>query len=223
MDTPTRAVNGARWEGVRYQASAGGDTTGIVRAADFASTISSPSGLDPRTGEKLCRVPGTRVPGLLGSYQTCRPAQRRQPQIPLKSRERGGRTAMPEGVQFRIGGEVRCTGGEVCGEIRYLDVSRDSHTLTHLAVEERGRLGLGRLVPVDDDHVRADPKTDQIEFLGAMARFKTLDPFDVTTFVTGTHAWERYGEEQVVEEPEYDPIPGEQVEGSSVPGFEPVI
>ena len=130
---------------------------------------------------------------------------------------------MPEGEQFRIGAEVRCTGGEVCGEIRYLDVSRDSRTLTHLAVEERGRRGLGRLVPVDADHVQVDPKTHQIDFLGTMARFKTLDPFDVTTFVTGTHAWERYGEEQVVEEPEYDPIPGEQVEGSSVPGFEPVI
>ena len=126
---------------------------------------------------------------------------------------------MPEGVQFRIGAEVRCDGGEVCGEIRYLDVSRDSHTLTHLAVEERGRLGLGRLVPVDDDHVRADPKTDQIEFLGTMADFKSLAPSDVTTFVTGTKAWERYGDEQVVEN---DAVPGEQVEGSSVPGFEPV-
>ena len=129
---------------------------------------------------------------------------------------------MPEGVQFRIGAEVRCADGEVCGEIRYLDVSRDSHTLTHLAVEERGRLGLGRLVPVDDDHVRVDPTTHQVEFLGAMARFTALAPSDVTTFVTGTKAWERYGDEQVVEKPEYDPLPGEQVEGSSVPGFEPV-
>lgn len=129
---------------------------------------------------------------------------------------------MPEGAQFRIGAEVRCAGGEVCGEIRYLDVSRDSHTLTHLAVEERGRLGLGRLVPVDDDHVHVDPATHEIEFLGTMAHFKTLAPSDVTTFVTGTKAWERYGDEQVVDTPEYDPVSGEQVEGSSVPGFEPV-
>jgi hypothetical protein len=129
---------------------------------------------------------------------------------------------MPESEQFRIGAEVRGRGGEVFGEIRYLDVSRDSHTLTHLAVEERGRLGLGRLVPVDDDHVRVDSKTHQIEFRGTMADFKALDPSDVTRFVTGTEAWERYGDEQVVEKPEYDPLPGEQVEGSSVPGFEPV-
>ena len=128
---------------------------------------------------------------------------------------------MPEGEQFRIGAEVRCTGGEVCGEVRYLDINWDSRTLTHLAVEERGRRGLGRLVPVDDD-LHADATTHQIEFPGTMARFKSLDPSDVTTFVTGTKAWEQYGEEQVVEQPEYDPIPGEQVEGSSVPGFEPV-
>ena len=129
---------------------------------------------------------------------------------------------MPEGEQFRIGAEVRCAGGEVCGEIRHLDVSRDSHTLTHLAVEEKGRRGLGRLVPVDDDHVHVDPERQQIEFLGTMARFKTLEPSDETTFLTGTKAWERNGDEQEVDQPEYDPIPGEQVEGSSVPGFQPV-
>src|SRR5262249_13131207 len=142
--------------------------------------------------------------------------------LALKSRKRGGRVAMPEGEQFRIGAEVRSSGGEVCGEVRYLDVSRDSHTLTHLAVEERGRLGLGRLVPVDGDHVHVDAKAHQIEFLNTMERFKSLEPADVTRFVTGTAAWERYGDEQVVGKPEYDPVPGEQVEGSSVPGFEPV-
>ncbi len=70
--------------------------------------------------------------------------------------------------------------------------------------------------------MHVDPTTHQIEFLGTMARFKTLAPSDVTTFVTGTKAWERYGGEQVVDAPEYDPMPGEQVEGTSVPGFEPV-
>ena len=92
---------------------------------------------------------------------------------------------MPEGEQFRIGAEVRCTGGEVCGEVRYLDINWDSRTLTHLAVEERGRQGLGRLVPVDDD-LHVDATTHRIEFPGTMARFNTLDPSDVTTFVTGT-------------------------------------
>jgi hypothetical protein len=143
--------------------------------------------------------------------------------VALKSRQTQKEVAMPQGEQFRIGAEVTCTdGGEVCGQIRYLDIDRDSHALTFLAVEEEGRMGLGRLVPLDDDHVHIDPGTHEIQFRGSMARFQELDPADVTTFVTGTAAWERYGEEQVVEKPEYDPVPGEQVEGSSVPGFEPV-
>src|SRR5215813_4095388 len=103
---------------------------------------------------------------------------------------------MPDSEQFRIGAEVRGRGGEVCGEIRYLDINPGSHTLTHLAVEEKGRVGLGRLVPVDGDHVHVDPKTHQIEFRGTMSDFKKLDPSDVTRFVTGTQAWERYGDEQ---------------------------
>ena len=122
---------------------------------------------------------------------------------------------MPEGEHFRIGAEVRCASGEVCGEVRYLDVSGRAHTLTHVAVEESGRLGLGRLVPVGQ--VRVDPHTGTIQFLGTIADFRKLDPSDVTTYFPGSPPWEAYPGEQVVEEPEYDPIPGEQVVGTSVP------
>src|SRR6516225_779537 len=116
----------------------------------------------------------------------------------MGSRERRGRTAMPEGEQFRIGAEVRCTGGEVCGEVRYLDINWDSRTLTHLAVEERGRRGLGRLVPVDDD-LHVDATTHRIEFPGAMKRLIPLKPSAVTTCVTGTKTWEPFEEKRVVE------------------------
>lgn len=122
---------------------------------------------------------------------------------------------MPEGEQFRIGAEVRSASGEVCGEIRYFDVSSSAHTLTHVAVEESGRLGLGRLVPAGQ--VQADPHTGKLQFLATMADFKKLDPSDVTKYVPGSPAWAAYPDEQVVEKPEYDPIPGEQVVGSSVP------
>jgi hypothetical protein len=122
---------------------------------------------------------------------------------------------MPEGEYFRIGAEVRCASGEVCGEVRYLDISWRAHTLTHVAVEESGRLGLGRLVP--GGQVRNDPHTGTIQFLGTIADFRKLDPSDVTTYVPGSPPWAAYPGQQVVEEPEYDPIPGEQVVGSSVP------
>jgi hypothetical protein len=124
---------------------------------------------------------------------------------------------MSEGAQFRIGAEVRCSTGEVCGEVRYLYVSRDAHRLTHLAVEEKGRQGLGRLVPIDK--VQIDSQTREIQFQGTMADFTKLEASDVTTFAPVTAAYKLYGPEQVIEEPEYDPsIPGEQVAGNTVPG-----
>jgi hypothetical protein len=124
---------------------------------------------------------------------------------------------MPEAEEFRIGTVVRCASGEACGEVRYLDIDPHTHKLTHLAVEEKGRQGLGRLVPIGQ--ARSDRQTHEIQFLGTMERFGTLEPADVTEFVPGSEGYELYGPEQVVEEPEYDPIPGEQVEGSTVPGF----
>jgi len=124
---------------------------------------------------------------------------------------------MPEAEQFRIGAVVRCASGEVCGEVRYLDINPRAHTLTHLAVEEKDRQGLGRLVPIGQAHVSRDPR--EIQFLGTMADFRKLEASDATQFAPDTEGYELYGPEQVVEEPEYDPIPGEQVVGSTVPGW----
>jgi sporulation protein YlmC with PRC-barrel domain len=123
---------------------------------------------------------------------------------------------MPEDQQFMMGAEVRCTDGDVCGEIRYLTVNPAAHTLTNLAVEEKGRQGLGRLVPVGD--VRVDPETLMIEFLGTMADFQNLPAADVTEFAADTVGYEQHGPEQLVEEPEYSPQPGEQIVGGNLPG-----
>jgi hypothetical protein len=124
---------------------------------------------------------------------------------------------MPEAEQFRIGAVVRCASGEVCGEVRHLEIQPRAHALTHLAVEEKGRQGLGRLVPIGQAH--AGRQGREIEFLGTMADFRMLEAFDVTEFAPDTRGYELYGPEQVVEEPEYQPIPGEQVVGSTVPGI----
>jgi sporulation protein YlmC with PRC-barrel domain len=123
---------------------------------------------------------------------------------------------MPEDLQFRIGAEVRSIDGETCGEIRYLVINPDTHKLTELAIEEKGRQGLGRLVRFGDVHV--DPDMRAIEFLGTMADFSLLKTADVTQFAPDTVGYELYGPEQVVEEPEYSPEPGEQVTGDSVLG-----
>lgn len=123
---------------------------------------------------------------------------------------------MPEAKEFRIGAAVRCASGETCGKVRYLDIDPHTRKLSYLAVEEEGRQGLGRLVPIGQAH--SDRKTHEIQFLGTMDKFRTLDASDVTEVVPGIGGYGRYGPEQVVEEPEYDPIPGEQVVGSTIPG-----
>jgi hypothetical protein len=124
---------------------------------------------------------------------------------------------MPADQQFRIGTEVRCSDGEVCGEIRYLAVNPAVPALTELAVEEKGRQGLGRLVPVG--RVQPDPGHGLIEFLGSMADFRQLEPADATEFAPApTAGYDLYGPEPIVEEPEYAHKPGEQVAGSDVPG-----
>ncbi|HYA50730.1 MAG TPA: hypothetical protein VEG33_06125 [Streptosporangiaceae bacterium] len=124
---------------------------------------------------------------------------------------------MPEAEQFRIGAVVRCNSGEVCGQVRYLDIDPRVHALTHLAVEQKGRQGLGRLVPIGQAH--ASRHTREIQFHGSLADFRKLAASDVTEFAPDTEGYELHGPEQVVEEPEDNPIRGEQAVGSTVPGF----
>ena len=116
---------------------------------------------------------------------------------------------MPEDQLFRIGAEVSCTDGEICGEIRYLVVNPDTRRLRDLAVEEKGRQGLGRLVPFGD--VRVPPDRPAIEFLGTMADFRELEAADATEFAPGTVGYELYGTERVTEEPGGRAGPGEVI------------
>jgi sporulation protein YlmC with PRC-barrel domain len=124
---------------------------------------------------------------------------------------------MPEDQQFRIGAEVRYADGQICGEIRYLVINPATHKLRELAVEEKGRIGLGRLVPFGD--IRVDPDKHVIEFAGTAADFGELKASDVTEFAPDTVGYEHYGAEQIVEEPEYAPEPGEEeIIGDELPG-----
>jgi len=102
---------------------------------------------------------------------------------------------MPEAAEFRIGAVVRCASGQACGKVRYLDIDPHTRTLTHLAVEEKGRQGLGRLVPIGQ--ARSDGHTHEIEFLGPTAEFTKLPASDVTEFAPGTVGYELHGPEQL--------------------------
>src|SRR5215472_11694934 len=57
------------------------------------------------------------------------------------------KVAMTE-IPFMIGASVSCSDG-ACGEVTRVVLNPVSHELTHLVVEPAGRIGLGRLVPLD--------------------------------------------------------------------------
>jgi len=49
-----------------------------------------------------------------------------------------------------IGSDTRCIGDKVPGEVKSVVVNPSTRTVTHLVVEPKGRVGLARLVPLDD-------------------------------------------------------------------------
>jgi sporulation protein YlmC with PRC-barrel domain len=105
---------------------------------------------------------------------------------------------------FTIGTAVSCTDGD-CGEVRRVVVDPVARTLTHLVVEPKGRLGLGRLVPLDlvDLAALADAPAGEIRIRCTQAEFARLDPAEETQFVPGTRGYEAYGTDQVLSWPYY--------------------
>lgn len=55
---------------------------------------------------------------------------------------------MAAGFEFAIGAQVRCSGGDVCGEVERLVVDPRARRMTHLVVRVKRRRILDRLVPV---------------------------------------------------------------------------
>jgi hypothetical protein len=73
-------------------------------------------------------------------------------------------------ITLEIGGETRCAGDTMPGEVKSVVVDRGTRTATHLVVEPRHRSGLARLVPLD--HVDTTGGTIQLRY--TEAEFKDL-------------------------------------------------
>jgi sporulation protein YlmC with PRC-barrel domain len=106
--------------------------------------------------------------------------------------------SMAEAVQFTIGSEVSCSDG-ICGDVSRVVVDPVARSVTHLVVEPKHRLGLGRLVPLS----LVDATAGEVRLRCTIAEFEQLDPAEETQFVTGTIGYEAYGPEQVVAWPYY--------------------
>jgi sporulation protein YlmC with PRC-barrel domain len=102
---------------------------------------------------------------------------------------------------FTIGAEASCTDGDA-GEVRRVIVDPVARTLTHLAVEPKGRIGLARLVPLDLVDL-ADAATGTIKLRCTLAEFARLDPAEETQFIPGTRGYQAYGTDQVLAWPYY--------------------
>jgi sporulation protein YlmC with PRC-barrel domain len=89
-----------------------------------------------------------------------------------------------------------------------------ARTVTHLVVEPRHRVGLGRLVPLD----LVDATAGKIRLHCTLAEFEKLDSAEETEFVPGTYGYADYGPEQVISWPYYG-LGGGGVSGDALGGI----
>ena len=125
---------------------------------------------------------------------------------------------MAKTTPFTIGADASCTDG-VCGEVSRVVIDPVAGELTHLVVEPKGRLGLGRLVPLD----LVDATGGEIRLRCTRADFENLDTAEQTQFVPGTRGYAAYGPEQVLAWPYSSLGGGAGVEGDMVTGVSETV
>jgi sporulation protein YlmC with PRC-barrel domain len=120
---------------------------------------------------------------------------------------------MAEPTPVTIGADASCTDGD-CGTVTRVVVDPVARTVTHLVVEPRHRVGLGRLVPLD----LVDATAGKIRLHCTLAEFEKLDSAEETEFVPGTYGYADYGPEQVISWPYYG-LGGGGVSGDALGGI----
>jgi len=105
---------------------------------------------------------------------------------------------MAEPTTFTIGAEASCTDG-VCGTVIRVVVDPIARTVTHLVVEPKHRIALGRLVPL----TLIDAATGQIRLRCTLAQFEKLDWAEETQFLPGGVGYPGYNPGQVLTWPYY--------------------
>ena len=120
---------------------------------------------------------------------------------------------MAEPTPVTIGADVSCTDGD-CGTVTRVVVDPVARTVTHLVVEPKHRIGLGRLVPLD----LVDATAGEIRLHCTLAEFEKLDSAEETEFVPGTYGYAAYGPEQIISWPYYG-LGGVGVSGDALGGI----
>ena len=112
---------------------------------------------------------------------------------------------MAEKVQFTIGANASCSDGQ-CGQVKCVVIDPLTEAVTHLVIEAKHRIGLGRLVPLD----LIDTAQGDITLHCDLAAFGKLETAEDTQFMPGSVAYATYGPGQALSWPYYGlgPIDG---------------
>ncbi len=124
---------------------------------------------------------------------------------------------MAEATPFVIGARASCTDGP-CGEVSRVVVNPVARSVTHLVVEPEGRLGLGRLVPLDLVNATAE----EVRLRCTLKEFEGLESAEDSQFVPGTQGYGAFGPEQVVSWPYYG-LGGMGVSGDELAGVSQMV
>jgi hypothetical protein len=105
---------------------------------------------------------------------------------------------MAEATLFTIGADARCTDGD-CGALIRVVVNPVVREVTHMVVEPKHRVGLGRLVPLG----LVTSSGDEVELGCTLAEFEKLDLAEETHFLPGDGLFPGYTSSEVFALPYY--------------------
>jgi hypothetical protein len=111
---------------------------------------------------------------------------------------------MAEATQFTIGAAAVCRDGD-CGAVIRVVVNPVRREVTHLVVEPKHRVGLGRLVPLD---LVEESSADAVKLSCSLAEFEALDLAEETRFLPGSGLLPGYASSQVFALPYFGLGPG---------------
>jgi hypothetical protein len=105
---------------------------------------------------------------------------------------------MSETTQYTIGAAVTCSDG-ICGKLNRVVVDPAARVLTHLVVEPKNRLQLGRLVPIS----LVEETAKEIRLRCSLSEFDALEDAEETRFLTEASEQLGYGAEEIFAWPYY--------------------
>jgi sporulation protein YlmC with PRC-barrel domain len=87
---------------------------------------------------------------------------------------------MAEEMEFTVGTQASCSDGW-CGEVSRMIIDPGTRRVTHLVIDPKHRMGLGRLVPVD----LVDSASGEVRLRCTLAEFGNLEGAEETELVEG--------------------------------------